>query len=66
MNCEFFQDLIVSSVFEQLSKETQALVKSVMSTHAEAMNIKGVTAEENGQEMDMGTEVAAPEVVKYW
>jgi len=47
MNCELFQDMIASPVFEQLSKETQALVKSIISTCAEAMNTEGVAAKEN-------------------
>ena len=40
MNCEFFQDLIVSSTFEQFSKETQALVNSIMSIYVEVMTLK--------------------------
>ena len=47
MNCEFFQDLIASPAFEQLSKETQGLVKSIMSTHAESVYTEGLATEEN-------------------
>lgn len=64
MNYEFFQDLITSMVFEQLSKETQALVNSVMSTRAEAINTERVATEENVQEIDMGAKVASPEVAE--
>lgn len=54
MNCEFFQDLVMSPAFEQLSKETQALVNSVLLTHIGAMGTKGVATYENVQEIDMG------------
>jgi len=64
MNCESFQDLIATLAFEQLSKETQALVNSIMSTLVGAMNTKWVTTEENVQEIDMGAEVAASKVVE--
>lgn len=47
MNRELFQDLIVSPAFEQLLKETQELVNSVISTHTEAMDTKEVAAKEN-------------------
>jgi len=64
MNYEFFQDLVASLVFEKLSKETQELVNSVMSTNTKAMKIEEVASEENVQEIDMEAEVAAPEVAK--
>ncbi len=47
MSREFFQYLITSLVFEQLSKETKELVNSVMSTHAKAMDTVEVVAKEN-------------------
>lgn len=64
MNCELFQDLVASLVFDQLSKETKELVNSVMLTHIEAMNVEEVAAEENVQENDMEAKVAALEVAE--
>lgn len=64
MNCEFFQDLIASLPFEQLSKETQALVNNIKSTHAEVMDTERMVTKQSVQEIAVGAEVAALEVAK--
>jgi len=64
MNCEFLEALIVSSAFEELPRERQELLNSIMSTPIEAMDTKVVTTEGVVSEVVSKAEGATPEVVE--
>jgi len=61
MNCEHYELLIASSVFETLPKETQEFLQSIMSTPATAIDTE---AEELVLEMEIEVEVVTPEVTE--
>lgn len=57
MNCELFQDLLVSSVFDRLPEETQFLINNFMSAPTETASTRGAITSEGVDPEVMSMEV---------